>query len=630
MSVGTKKSSKSYSFQAEVSRLLHLMVHSVYTEKEIFLRELISNASDACDKLRYMAVTRSELLGEDAELGISIGIDKTNRVLSIHDNGVGMTRKEMIDNLGTIAKSGTKAFLDKIEKEKDGSGLIGQFGVGFYSAFMVADKIEVISRKAGGKACTKWISQGGDGFAVDPASAEEAEVCQRGTHIKLFLNEDSSKYLEAHEIERIVHAYSDHVSFPIFLIPDEGSTDAPKQLNSGSALWTRSKSEITPEEYSGFFKQIAVPFDEPSLTLHYRAEGRHEYSVLLFVPTLKPFDLYDPERKGRVRLYVRRVFITDDAELLPAYLRFVRGVIDSQDVPLNISREMLQNNPIVTSIRKAVTKKVLSEIKKQSRKDKEAHEKFWDTFGAVMKEGLYEDPSHRDELYEIVRFKTTTSEGWRSLEEYVADMHEKQDAIYYLAGGTMEQLKASPQLEGFKARGIEVLLLADSVDNFWVTNAVGYDSKQFVSISQGDTDISHIPLPEGSEDADKPEEEANSDGLIAKIKEILGEAISDVKVSKRLVTSPTCLVAPSGGPDRGLEKIIGRTDTNPTVAPVLEVNVNHAMLKALNSKIVDEKANDVEDLTWVLFDQALILEGDMPSDPAKFSERLNRLVLGKV
>ncbi len=627
MSVEAKKASQSYSFQAEVSRLLHLMVHSVYTEKEIFLRELISNASDACDKLRYQAVTKPELLEEDTDLKITLDIDKGSKVLIVQDNGIGMGRKELIDNLGTIAKSGTKAFLDKLDKDKDGSGLIGQFGVGFYSAFMVADKIEVISRKAGGKSYSKWTSKGGDGFSIEAASDGEAELCGRGTRILLHLNDDSQKYLEGSELERIVKSYSDHVSFPVILKSSaDNDQEGDKQLNSGSALWTRSKSEITEEEYNSFYKQVAVPFDDPSLTIHYRAEGRHEYSVLLYLPTMKPFDLYDPERKGQVRLYVRRVFITDDAELLPPYLRFVRGVIDSQDVPLNISREMLQNNPIVASIRKAVTKKVLSEIKKRAKNDEDAHIKFWDAFGAVVKEGLYEDFNHRDDIFEIARFKSTSDEDWRSLKGYVSNMHEKQDAIYYLAGNSLDQLKASPQLEGFRARGVEVLLLSDSVDNFWVTNSVGYEGKTFKSITQGDADISQIPLIEGEEEQTNSEDDnsATSATLLVKLKEVLGESVSDVKVSKRLVSSPTCLVAPDGGPDRGLEKILNRDQV--AAAPVLEINLGHEIIKALKSRLEVAEQKDFEDLSWVLFDQALILEGEVPKDPAKFAERLNRLV----
>ena len=627
MATKEKDSAQTYSFQAEVSRLLHLMIHSVYTEKEIFLRELISNASDACDKLRYEAVTKPELLGDDQELKIRITANKDDKVLIIQDNGIGMGKKELIDNLGTIAKSGTRAFLDKLDKEKDGSGLIGQFGVGFYSAFMVADRIEVVSRKAGAKACTKWISKGGEGFEIETASKEEAELCPRGTIIKLHLNDDALVYLEGHELERIVKAYSDHVSFPVLLKPQAGDENQEeKQLNSGSAIWTRSKSEISEEEYDAFYKQVAVPFDSPSMTLHYRAEGRHEYSVLLFLPTMKPFDLYDPERKGKVRLYVRRIFITDDADLLPPYLRFVRGIIDSQDVPLNISREMLQNNPIVASIRKAVTKKVLSEIKKMATKEADKYKTIWEAFGAVLKEGLYEDVTHRDDLLEIARFKSTKGDEWRSLADYVSDMNEKQDTIYYLAGQSLEQLQSSPQLEGFKARGLEVLLLSDSVDNFWVTNPVGYEGKTFKSITQGDTDISDIPLEDGKDNDSDNEPDAQSASLIVKLKETLGDAVSDVKVSKRLVSSPTCLVAPEGGPDRGLEKVLNREDAK--VAPVLEINLGHDLIKSLQAKIEGTSPSDFNDLSWVLFDQALILEGEVPKDPAKFAERLNKLIIG--
>ena len=579
--------------------------------------------------MRYQSITKPELLSEDSELKISLSIDKKAGALIVTDNGIGMTRKELVDNLGTIARSGTKAFLDKIEKEKEGSSLIGQFGVGFYSAFMVADRVEVISRKAGGKACSIWQSKGGDGFTIEPAPKELAENCQRGTIIKLYLKKDAKQFLEAGEIERVVHAYSDHISFPIMLLPSDGTqTEEPKQINKGSALWTRSKSEISNEDYTNFYKQVAVPFDEPSYTLHYHAEGRHEYSVLLFIPTLKPFDLYDPTRKGRIRLYVRRVFITDNADLLPPYLRFIRGVIDSQDVPLNISREMLQNNPIVASIKKAVTNRVLSELKKCAEKDKETHEKIWETFGPVIKEGLYEDPEHRDDLFEIARFRTTKGEGWRSLKDYVADMHEKQTAIYYLAGESLERLRKSPQLEGFKERGIEVLLLADSIDNFWISNSPGFDKKLFQSLTQGETDLSDIPYEgKAEEKTTKPDSQATV--LMTKLKETLGDNISDVRISSRLVQSPACLVAPSGGLDRGLDKILSRGEGNISTSPVLEINLDHEMIKALGQCTINNMS-DFEDLSWLIFDQARILEGDLPADPAKFSERLNRFILGGI
>src|SRR5246127_4911818 len=374
-------------FQAEVSELLHLMVHSVYSETDIFLRELISNASDACDRLRYEAIAKPELIGEEDAPKIRIIPDKKANTLTVADTGVGMERQELIDNLGTIARSGTRAFVAKLAEAKEGAGLIGQFGVGFYSAFMVAERIVVTSRRAGASEVWTWSSSGGAGFEVAPASEEDAKRVARGTEIVLHLKEDAKKYLEAYEIERIVGAYSDNIQFPIMLVPEEGE---PRQINSASALWQRSKSELTPEDYRKAYQSIAHAFDEPAMTLHYRAEGRYSYAVLLFAPSTKPFDLFEPARKGRVKLYVRRVFITDEADILPAYLRFVRGVIDSEDLPLNISREMLQNNPQLMQIRKAVTTRVLSELEMLGEKELESFAKVWDAFGPVLKEGIYE------------------------------------------------------------------------------------------------------------------------------------------------------------------------------------------------------------------------------------------------
>ena len=394
-------------FQAEVSELLHLMVHSVYSETDIFLRELISNASDACDKLRYEAIAKPELIGEGDAPKIRIIPDKKAGTLTIADTGIGMERQELIDNLGTIARSGTRAFVAKLAEAKDGAGLIGQFGVGFYSAFMVADRIVVTSRRAGASEVWTWSSSGGAGFEVAPASEEDARRVARGTEIVLHLKEDAKKYLETYEIERIVGAYSDNIQFPIELVPEEGE---PRQINSASALWQRSKSELTPEDYAKAYKSIANAFDEPAMTLHYRAEGRYSYAVLLFAPSTKPFDLFEPARKGRVKLYVRRVFITDDADLLPAYLRFIRGVIDSEDLPLNISREMLQNNPQLAQIRKAVTGRVISELEALAEKEPENFSKIWDAFGAVIKEGIYEDFERREKLLALSRFTTTTGE----------------------------------------------------------------------------------------------------------------------------------------------------------------------------------------------------------------------------
>lgn len=611
-----------FSFQAEVARLLHLMVHSVYSEREIFLRELISNAADACDRLRHQAITEPDLTKDDPDLKITIHADKDAKALSIADNGLGMDRDELIENLGTIARSGTKAFIDRLGQGEDGVNLIGQFGVGFYSAFMAADRVEVLSRKAGTDKAHIWSSNGEGRFSVEPAEGEMAEKLARGTVVTLHLKDDALDYLEEAEISRIVRAYSDHISFPIVF----ASGEEPQQLNQASALWSRPKSDITEEQYTEFYHHVATAFDAPAITLHYRAEGRHEYTVLLFVPSSKPFDLYDPERSGRVKLYVRRVFITDDAEMLPAYLRFARGVIDSEDVPLNISREMLQNNPIVGSIRKGVTGRILSELAKLA-KDDEKYTPLWEAFGGVIKEGLYEDPERRDGIFEICRFRSTESEGWRSLKDVVADLKENQTAIYYMAGESLEQLKASPQLEGYKARGVEVLLLTDPVDNFWVATALGFDGKPFQSVTQGDADLSNIPLPE---DASKAADEAASPAMAAltgRLKTLLAEHVGEVRLSKRLVESPACLVAPQGGPDRGLDKIMERQQGVSGQKPDLEINAAHALVKGLEERSRASGNEDFEDLAWILLDQARLLEGNAPADPAKFAQRLNRLVL---
>ncbi len=608
-----------HSFQAEVSRLLHLMVHSVYTEKDIFLRELISNASDACDKLRYEAIAAPDLMGEDAHLAIRIGVDKERRTLTVADNGIGMSEAELIDNLGTIARSGTRQFLDRLASDPaGGSGLIGQFGVGFYSGFMVADRIDVTSRRAGQDAAFHWSSDGANGFEVRPATADEAAGLGRGTRVTLQLKSDADAYLDAWDIERIVKTYSDHILFPVEMAGEDGQ---PRQLNAASALWQRSKSEVTPEVYAEAYRGLAHQGGEPALTIHYKAEGRQSYAVLLFVPGERPFDLFDAERKGRVKLYVRRVYITDEAELLPSYLRFVRGVVDSEDVPLNISREMLQNNPQVAQIRKALTGRTVGELETLAEKDAERFGQIWETFGAVIKEGLYEDFERRDQLLKLARFRSTKGDGWRSLAEYVADMKPGQTDIFYLAGDNLDRLKASPQLEAALARGVEVLLLADPADSFWTTRGAKFDGKALKSLTQGETDLSSIPYLDGQ----APSEETPEAGaLIAALKAGLGEAVSDVKASKRLVNSPVCLVAPGAGPDLALERLLKHREQGIGLKPVLEVNTGHPLLKAIAGKVASGSADEVADLAAMLLDQARILDGEPPLEPHKFAERLSR------
>ena len=619
MTTATDAASVSKPFQAEVSELLHLMVHSVYSETDIFLRELISNASDACDKLRYEAIARPELIGDGEAPKIRIAPNKKADTLTVSDTGIGMDRQELIDNLGTIARSGTKDFVAKLAEAKDGASLIGQFGVGFYSAFMAADRIVVTSRRAGASEVWTWSSSGSSGFEVAPADEETAGRVARGTEIVLHLKQEAAKYLEAHEIERIVGAYSDNIQFPIELVPEEGES---RQINSASALWQRSKSELTPEDYKQAYKSIANAFDEPAMTLHYRAEGRYSYAVLLFAPSTKPFDLFEPARKGKVKLYVRRVFITDDADLLPAYLRFIRGVIDSEDLPLNISREMLQNNPQLVQIRKAVTGRVIGELETLSEKEPDAFNKIWDAFGPVIKEGIYEDFERREKLLALSRFSTTAGEK-RSLKQYVADFKPNQTEIYFLAGDSIERLKSNPRLEAAAARGIEVLLLTDPVDAFWTSMRLDYDGKPLKSLSQGDISFDLIPLVE--EHKDEAEPAADEAATIAIIKASLGDRVSDVKASTRLTTSASCLVAGSHGPDRELERILSQQVRGARTRPILEINLRHPLVAAIAKKGGDAKVAD--DLSLLLLEQAQILDGELPEDPAAFAARLNRLVL---
>jgi molecular chaperone HtpG len=612
-------------FQAEVSELLSLMVHSVYSETDIFLRELISNASDACDKLRYEAIARPELLGDGGAPKIRIAANKTAGTLTVADTGIGMDRQELIDNLGTIARSGTRAFVAKLAEAKDGTGLIGQFGVGFYSAFMVADRIAVASRRAGSSEAWTWSSSGGAGFEVAPASDEDAKRVTRGTEIVLHLKDDAKKYLETYEIERIVGAWSDNIQFPIEFVPEEGE---PRQINSASALWQRPKSELKPEDYTQAYKSIANAFDEPAMTLHYRAEGRYSYAVLLFAPSAKPFDLFEPARKGKVKLYVRRVFITDDADLLPAYLRFIRGVIDSEDLPLNISREMLQNNPQLAQIRKAVATRVVSELEQLGEKEPDNFNKVWDAFGAVIKEGIYEDFERREKLLALSRFTTTSGER-RSLKQYVADLKPNQTEIYFLVGDSIERLKSNPRLEAAAARGIEVLLLTDAVDAFWTSARLDFEGKPLKSLSQGDLNFDLIPLLDDHKEKDKDETPAADEAsTIAVIKASLGDRVTDVKASTRLTTSASCLVAGSQGPDRELERILSQQARGARSKPILEINLRHPLVAAIATAGSDKAKSD--DLSLLLLEQAQILDGELPEDPAAFTARLNRLVLQRI
>jgi len=614
-------------FQAEVSRLLDIVAHSLYSEKEIFLRELISNASDACDRLRHAALTQSDLLGDDTAFSIRLKIDPVAKTLTVADNGIGMNRQELIDNLGTIARSGTAAFVQQLENKQDGSNLIGQFGVGFYSAFMVAQHVEVSTRRAGETEGWIWSSDGRGAFTI----TEAAEDTPRGTRITLQLRDGEEEFLDPLRLRQIVATYSDHIAVPVVL--ESRKEDEPDEtLNAASALWTRPKSEITEEQYKEFYHHVGHTFDDPWLRLHFKAEGVMEYTGLLFVPTQKPFDLFHPDRKPGVRLYVKRVFITEDcAELLPPYLRFLRGIVDTEDLPLNVSRELLQNNPRLAKIRGALCKKVLGELKKKAEKAPEEYATFWDTFGPVLKEGLYEDGSQRDTLLELARFRSTTRDGLVSLADYVAAMKPGQEAIYTITGDNSEALAKSPQIEGFAAKGIEVLLLSDPVDDFWLSAIPAYQDKPFKSVTRGGADLDKIGGEDKEGDDKDKEAEAASpalDALIAFVKLTLKDSVKDVRASSRLTSSPVCLVADEGDLDMHLERLLKQQrQIDQSAKRILEINPDHALIKALEKQVGKEGAGSVvEDAAWLLLDQARITEGEPLPDAAAFSRRLSSLV----
>lgn len=623
MTTTAENTAESHVFEADVARLLHMMVHSVYSDKDVFLRELISNAADACEKLRYEAIAEPALLANDPDSRILLTLDADGNRLVVEDNGIGMSRDELIEALGTIARSGTRAFMERIEANKQGEGaqLIGQFGVGFYSCFMVADRVDVVSRRAGAEDAWLWSSDGKGGYSVAPIDVSEAPA--RGTRITLHLMDDAKSYASRWTVERIVKEQSGHVPVPIKIAETPGAEAT--QLTDGTALWTKSKNDITTEEYTDFYRGVSGQYDEPALTVHFRAEGRHEYSALAFVPGSQPFDLSDPDRKGRMKLYVKRVFITDEAELLPRYLRFVRGLVDTNDLPLNVSREMIQESAILSAIRKGVTNRIITAIEKLQESDNDAFLKLWENFGSLIKEGLYEDFERRTQLLALSRFRTTASgDGYRSLADYVKDAKEGQQSIYYLVGGSLEQLKASPQLEGFLARGIEVLLLTDSVDSFWVTNAPEFEGKSFKSITQGSADLAQFKKldEDKAENASAP---AEVQAFIDFAREKLADEVSDVRASDRLIESAVCLVASEQGYDRQLEKILqgaGRLQSG--AKPILEINMDHPVVKAIAAKVDAPSLRD--DAAFLLLDQARVLDGDKPADPRAFAERLARVM----
>jgi molecular chaperone HtpG len=612
-------SKETFTFQTEVSRLLDIVAGSLYSNREIFLRELISNASDACDKLRHMALTSPSLIEGDQDFKISLAIDEKAKTITVSDNGIGMNHDDLLATLGTIASSGTGAFIEQLGKDdKKNMGLIGQFGVGFYSAFMVSDKVEVTTRKAGEKESWLWVSDGKGEYTI-----ESAERSERGTQVVLHLKKDAKEFLDASRVTHVVKTYSDHIGFPVTLVDSEGG----KTLNEASAIWTRSAKDVTAEQYKEFYHHSAHAFDEPWITIHNRIEGVVSYTNLLFIPSMRPFDLFDPERKGHVKLYVNRVFITEQAEgLLPPYLRFLRGVVDSEDLSLNISREMLQTDPKLAKIRTGLVKKVLAELAKKAEKAPEDYAQFWDNFGVVLKEGLVDDFTMRDKLLALARFHSTKTEELTSLSAYVERMKEGQEAIYYITGEDASQIATSPHLEGFKAKGVEVLMLTDPVDEFWMQHITQFEDKPFKSVTRGSADLDGVKSDDSADaDADKKAEDAPSlDILIAAFKLELGASVKDIRPSKRLTESPVCLVADEGDIDVNMERLLRRHGQMQGGLPrVLELNPTHAIVKKLAERAsTDADDGLLKDAAHLLLDQARIAEGEVPSDPAAFAKRL--------
>ena len=615
-------------FEADTGKILDIVINSLYSEREIFVRELISNASDAIDKKKYLALTNKSINDTSDPFEIKIEVNSKENTIKISDNGIGMDEEDLINSLGTIARSGTKAFLEQFNKSKDDKkedvNLIGQFGVGFYASFMVADKVEVLSKKAGTDKSWKWISDGKSGYNI-----EKGEKKNSGTELILHLKKDAKEFLEGTRIQFVVRKYSDHISYPVKMLEVSKKDAKEETINEASALWTRAPKDIKEKQYEDFFSHIGAGFGKPLLTMHNNTEGTVSYTNLLCIPSSKPFDLFNPDRKSSLKLYINRVFITDKCDnLIPAYLRFVKGIVDTQDIDLNVSREMLQNNPAVAKISKSLVGKILRELKKIADKDKAKYIQFWNEFGQVLKEGLYEDLERKDTLLELARFSNNENDDLISLEDYVNAMDKNQKDIYYIAADTKSQALSSPHLEGFKSKGIKVLVMADPIDQFWLSMAGQFKEKNFVSITQGEIDLDNIKSDKKdpkNKDTKKDDVDKRFTNLIAHLKASLGQNVKDIRLTSKLTDSPACLVADKGDMDVAMENLMKQRDPNYQGAPrILEINPEHALVEKMNKLLSDKKHNNlVDDAGTLLFEQARMMEGKLPSDPTKFAKIMN-------
>ena len=618
----TEKTAKNHSFQAEVSKLLDLVANSLYSEREIFLRELISNSADACEKLRYQSLSKKNILGDDVDLKINVRVSKKKKYIEIQDNGIGMTEQELIDNLGTIARSGTSKFMEamKNKKETDVSA-IGQFGVGFYSSYMVADNVEVISKGAEAEDSYLWKSNGKENYSI-----EKIDNKKRGTTIKLLIKKDADEFLDSFRLRSIITKYSNYIPFPIILDDLDNSKEKEEKINEGDPLWLKEKKDIKEEDYKQFYNNISFNFDEPLKTIHYNAEGVINYKALLYLPTNQPMDLFNSERKNKIKLYVQKVFITDECdEIMPNWLRFVPGVVDSQDISLNISREMLQNNPVIEKIKKGITNKVLNEISTLAKKDNNKFLDFWKNFGAVIKEGLYEFNDHHEKILTLLRFENSMNKEFMSLDKYVESMVKDQKEIYYFANTDKDHIQNSPQLEAFTDKKVPVLFMTDAVDEFWLQNIGKYKDYDFKSISKGKVDLSKLGKnKETKKDSDKKINN-NINNLAVLLKEELKESISDVIISNRLTKSPVLLVAEESGMDINMEKLMKmHNQKTPDSKKILEINAEHPMIVKISENL---SSFDHKKISQVILDQANILDGNVLSNPTGYMESLTELFI---
>jgi len=620
-------------FEADTGKILDIVINSLYSEREIFLRELVSNASDALDKRKYLGLTDKKINNSSDASEIKIEVNNKEKILTISDNGIGMNEEDLKSSLGTIARSGTKAFLEQVagntKDKKADMSMIGQFGVGFYASFMVADSVEVVSKKAGEEQAWKWSSDGKTGFDLEKTDKETA-----GTSITLKLKKDAKEFLEETRLQFVVRKYSDHISYPVKLLEIDKKDAEEKTLNEASALWTRPSKDITEEQYQEFFSHIGAGFGKPLLTMHNNTEGTISYTNLICIPSTRPFDLFNPDRKSSLKLYINRVFITDKCDaLVPSYLRFIKGLVDTQDIDLNVSREMLQNNPAVSKISKSLVGKILRELKKVSEKNVDGYKNFWKEYGAVLKEGLYEDAERKETLLDLCRFSSNENDEIMSLSSYLDKMPENQKEIYYISAETRSQALASPHLEGFKSKNIPVLIMTDAIDQFWLPMIGSFKDKKFTSITQGQINLDDLDEKNKDKKSENKDQKEKQDkefvDLIAQMKVVLGEQVKDIRLSSKLTDSPVCLVADDGDMDIAMEQLMAQRDTNYKGAPrILEINGDHSLIKNMKSLLSKKENNDlVSDAGTLLFEQARLLEGKMPADPAQFSKIMNQFLL---